>query len=68
MTFVIFGASVLADLNGVQLEEVGKLTANWEFGSVMDGITHHFDMCGGCFQVTLSTLKKHRLNITMLDY
>ena len=29
----ICGASVMVDSNGVQLEEVGELTANWEGGA-----------------------------------
>ncbi|QIR94252.1 hypothetical protein FR729_14940 [Vibrio alginolyticus] len=64
----ICGVSVMVDSNGVQLEEVGELTANWGGGgSKMDGITHHLDMCESCFQVALSALKEHRRSIVMFD-
>ena len=61
----ISGVSVMVDSNGVQLEEVGELTASWE--AKMDGITHHLDMCEICFQVALSALKEHRQSIVMFD-
>ncbi|MGI2877740.1 hypothetical protein ACRTEE_15905 [Vibrio alginolyticus] len=64
----ICGTSVMVvDSNGVKLEEVGELTANWGFGSKMDGINHHLDMCESCFQVALSALKEHRRSIVMFD-
>ncbi|EGQ8132264.1 hypothetical protein C4C99_RS20635 [Vibrio parahaemolyticus] len=64
----ICGTSVMVvDSNGVKLEEVGELTANWGFRSKMDGITHHLDMCESCFQVALSALKEHRRSIVMFD-
>lgn len=61
----ICGVSVMVDSNGVQLEEVGELTASW--GAKMYGITHHLDMCESCFQVALSALKEHRRSIVMFD-
>lgn len=63
----ICGTSVMVDSNGVQLEEVGELTANGGVESKMDGITHHLDMCESCFQAALSALKGHRRNIVMFD-
>lgn len=57
----------MVDSNGVQLEEVGELTANWGCGSKMDGITHHLDMCESCFQVAFSALKEHRRSTVMFD-
>ncbi|ELB2131282.1 hypothetical protein V5H08_14880 [Vibrio cholerae] len=64
----ICGTSVMVvDSSGVKLEEVGELTANWGFGSKMDGITHHLDMCESCFKVALSALKEHRRSIVMFD-
>ena len=63
----ICGASVMVDSNGVQLQEVGELTANWGFGSKMDCTNHHLDMCENYFQVALSAPKEHRRSIVMFD-
>ncbi len=55
----ICGASVMVDSNGVKLEEVGELTANWGFGSKMDGINHHLDMCESCIICSKGASPKH---------
>jgi hypothetical protein len=39
----ICGVSVMIDSNGVELEAVGKLTANWRCGSKMDGVKYAFE-------------------------
>jgi hypothetical protein len=63
----VCGISVMIESSGVELEEVGELTASWGFGSKMDGITHHLDMCENCFQVALLALKDHRRSIVLFD-
>ncbi|WP_220719126.1 hypothetical protein [Agarivorans litoreus] len=63
----VCGVSVLVDCNGTKLEEVGELNANWGYGSKMDGVTHHLDMCESCFQVALEALIEHRRRLNMFD-
>ncbi|ELI0633891.1 hypothetical protein Q8344_001506 [Vibrio harveyi] len=63
----ICGVSVMVESNGAQFEEVGVMTAKWGFGSKMDGVSHHLDMCENCFQVALLALKDYRRSIVMFD-
>ncbi|MGO2323708.1 hypothetical protein [Vibrio casei] len=63
----VCGNSVFVDCNGHKYEVVGELSAHWGYGSDLDGINHHLDICQDCFQFALSALKEHRRSIAMFD-
>lgn len=63
----VCGSSVMIDINGHKVEEVGALIARWGCGSKEDGNSYHLDLCENCFKFAVAALKEHRRSTIMFD-
>ena len=63
----VCGSSVMIEINGHKIEEVGELKATLGYGSQEDGISYHLDLCEDCFKFAVAALKEHRRITVMFD-